>query len=39
VITDFNEGMNQSVSKPMGDVMAKGAPALDLRPGPRAATT
>ncbi|RQO48627.1 DUF3053 domain-containing protein [Variovorax sp. KBW07] len=25
VITDFNEGMNQSVSKPMGDVMAKGA--------------
>ncbi|QNK70912.1 DUF3053 domain-containing protein [Variovorax sp. PAMC26660] len=25
VITDFNEGMNQSVSKPMGEVMAKGA--------------
>jgi hypothetical protein len=25
VITDFNEGMNQSVSQPMGDVMAKGA--------------
>ncbi|SCX73498.1 DUF3053 domain-containing protein [Variovorax sp. EL159] len=26
VITDFNEGMNQSVSKPMNEVMAKGAP-------------
>lgn len=25
VITDFNEGMNKSVSQPMGDVMAKGA--------------
>lgn len=25
VITDFNEGMNKSVSQPMGEVMAKGA--------------
>src|SRR5437870_3032688 len=25
VITEFNEGMNQSVSKPMNDIMTRGA--------------